>query len=94
MSDYVVPWPEVIEYFKECREQVMGEMGRAETDRKLWQAQGKMALIQELLNLPAIFTTLEAEKARVEGAMGPSNLKRYGRARAALIQSRDGEQAT
>ena len=58
MSDYVVPWAEVIEYFQECREQAFVELSMAESDRAVWRAQGKVALLDELLNLKDVFATM------------------------------------
>ena len=58
MSDYVVPWAEVLEYFNECREQAIRELSQAETDRAVWSAQGKVALLDELLNLKDVFATM------------------------------------
>ena len=58
MSAYVVPWSEVIEYFQECREQAITELAQAESDRAVWRAQGKVALLDELLNLKEVFASL------------------------------------
>ena len=58
MSAYVVPWAEVIEYFQECREQAITELAQAESDRAVWRAQGKVALLDELLNLKEVFASL------------------------------------
>ena len=58
MSAYVVPWSEVIEYFQECREQAITELAQAESDRAVWRAQGKVALLDELLNLKEVFATM------------------------------------
>ena len=58
MSAYVVPWTEVIEYFQECREQAITELAQAESDRAVWRAQGKVALLDELLNLKEVFASL------------------------------------
>ena len=71
MSAYVVSWSDVMDYFKFLERQAIGEMARADTDRKLWQAQGKLALVQELLNLKDIFATLQeigAEKPELYGS--------------------------
>ena len=58
MSDYVVPWSEVIEYFKECREASFVKLSMAETDKAVWRAQGEIALLDELLNLKDVFATM------------------------------------
>lgn len=76
----VIPWREVLEYFKECREQTIGEMSRAETERHLWRAQGKMELLEEFLSMPAILATLKS--AQEPGAQkGPSGQHTYGKVR-------------
>lgn len=57
-SDYVVPWSEVMGYFKDCREQAIQELTAAKDDREMWRAQGKLALVEELLNLQDIHATM------------------------------------
>lgn len=59
-SDFVVPWAEVVAYFQDCRERTFGDLARAETDRQVWQAQGKLTLLEELCNIQDILKTLEA----------------------------------
>ena len=77
----VVPWREVLAYFKECREQTIGEMSRAETERHLWRAQGKMELLEEFLSMPAIFATLKSAGEKASAQKGPSGQHTYGKVR-------------
>lgn len=74
-SSQVVPWQEVLDYFKDLREQVIAEMSLAQTDRQLWAAQGKLAQIDELLNLRAIFDTLAEQKVELARHPAPVSLR-------------------
>ena len=56
----VLPWTDLEAYFKEMRERVIQDMARAETERGLWQAQGKLALLDELTQLRAILQVLDS----------------------------------
>ena len=58
MSEDVVPWTEGIQYCKECREQAFVALSAADEDRDVWRAQGKIALLDELLNLKDVFATM------------------------------------
>ena len=64
----VVAWRDLVAYFRDCREQVIGEMGRAENERQMYQAQGKLVFLSECLNLPETFAILE--RAKKEGQDG------------------------
>ena len=55
---YVVPWEDVLAYFKECRERALQELASAEDVRAVGKAQGKIELCNELLNLRAVFETI------------------------------------
>ena len=59
MSDYVVAWADILEYFKERREQIIIDLGELE-DKALYRAQGKLALLNELLHIKDILGTLES----------------------------------
>ena len=64
MDSYMVSWEEVLAYFRECRERAVQDLGSAEDTRTIGKAQGKIELCNELLNLRAVFETLEqAQKA-------------------------------
>ena len=41
---YVVPWEDVLAYFKECRERALQELASAEDVRAVGKAQGKIEL--------------------------------------------------
>lgn len=56
----VIPWPDLEAYIKESRERIIADLAEAEDLRGLYQAQGKLALVDELLNLRAIMATLDA----------------------------------
>ena len=58
MNEYVVPWTEVIQYFKECREQAFIALSAADENKDIWRAQGRIALLDELLNLKDVFATM------------------------------------
>ena len=60
MADYVVSWVDVMAYFTDCRERTILDLAEAEDDKAMWRAQGKLALLNELLNLQDIHATLEA----------------------------------
>ena len=62
MSDYVVPWADVIAYMKERRENVILDLAKAEDLRGLYHAQGKLALLDELCNLHGILAALDSVK--------------------------------
>lgn len=61
LQPMVVPWPTLEAYFLEMRERAIQGLTDAETERALWQAQGKLALIEELTSLRAILATLESQ---------------------------------
>ena len=58
MADYVVSWVDVMAYFTECRERTILDLAEAEDDKAMWRAQGKLALLNELLNLQDIHATM------------------------------------
>jgi len=60
VADYVVSWVDVMAYFTDCRERTILDLAEAEDDKAMWRAQGKLALLNELLNLQDIHATLEA----------------------------------
>ena len=60
--DYVVPWADVIQYLQDRRESVILSMADTEDLRGLYQAQGKLALLNELLNIKDILATLDTQK--------------------------------
>ena len=59
MSDYVVPWADIVAYIQERREQVILALGTAE-NQELYRIQGKLALLNELLHIKDILSTLES----------------------------------
>lgn len=61
MQPMVVPWRDLEAYFSEMRERVIRDLADAETERALWQAQGKLAQIEELTSLRAILATLDSQ---------------------------------
>ena len=61
MSDYVVAWADILEYFKERREQIILDLGTKE-DKDLYRTQGKLALVNEFLNIKDILATLGAKE--------------------------------
>lgn len=67
MESFVVSWSSLLDYFKETREGIISEIAEAPTDRDLQKAQGKLELLQEFLNLKAVFETMAQEK--VEAAL-------------------------
>ena len=62
MSDYVVPWADVIQYFKDVREATIYDLGSAQDLQGIYRAQGKLALLDELCNLRDILATLDSKK--------------------------------
>lgn len=58
-SEFVVPWGTILAYFDECRERAIADLTRAETERHVWQAQGKLTLLSELCNIKDILGTLD-----------------------------------
>ena len=62
MSDYVVPWADVIQYLNDRREGIILDLAHAEDLKGLYGAQGKLALLDELLNLRDILATLDSKK--------------------------------
>lgn len=64
MAPTIITWGQLESYFKDTREAVLQELAEAETDRQMWQAQGKLALTLELLNLRAILATLEEAQGK------------------------------
>ena len=61
LQPMVIPWVDLEAYFKDMRERVIGDMARAETERALWQAQGKLALLDELTQLRVILQVLDSQ---------------------------------
>jgi hypothetical protein len=59
----VVAWHDLLQYLQEMREGVILDLEKAVGEREVGKAQGKLGLIQELMNLPHIFATYaEAEQ--------------------------------
>lgn len=58
MSEFVVPWADVQRYLRDRREGVILDLSGAEDLQNLYRAQGKLALLDELLNLKDILATL------------------------------------
>lgn len=58
-EQFVVSWALVLDYFHEKRESTIRSLADAATDRELWKAQGRLALLEELLTLKDYFETLE-----------------------------------
>lgn len=100
-NEISVTWDELLAYFRDSRELAITEMTLATTDRQLWAAQGKLALVEELLTLPDIFATMasqkeesakEAPKAvpirqRATQVLGAANAERlYGKDKGALAE--------
>ena len=77
VESYVVPWEDVLAYFKECRERALQELGDAEDTRTIGKAQGKIELCNELLNLKAVFQTIA--KAQEEAASKPPDARTLSR---------------
>ena len=68
MSDYVVAWAVILEYLKERREHIILDLGTKE-DKDLYRTQGKLALLNELLHIKDILSTLESsDKSAPSGA--------------------------
>ena len=61
LQPMVVPWVELEAYFKEMRERVIQDMARAQVERELWQAQGKLALLDELAQLRVVLQVLDSQ---------------------------------
>ena len=61
-SDYVVPWADIVAYMQDRREGVIMDLAKAEDLRGLYHAQGKLALLDELVNIRAILATLDSVK--------------------------------
>lgn len=61
LQPMVVPWPSLEAYFSEMRERVIRDMANSETERALWQAQGKLAIIDELTHLRDILQVLDTQ---------------------------------
>ena len=74
---YVVPWEDVLAYFKECRERALQELAGAEDVRAVGKAQGKIELCNELLNLRSVFETIH--QAQEEAAPQPPNPRMMAR---------------
>ena len=60
MPDYVVPWVDILEYLKECRERTILDLSDAQDERLIYRAQGKLALLEELLQMRDILVTLKS----------------------------------
>ena len=74
---YVVPWEDVLAYFKECRERALQELAGAEDVRAVGKAQGKIELCNELLNLRSVFETLY--QAQEDAAPKPPDARALAR---------------
>lgn len=61
LAPTVVAWGDLEAYFQDLRERAIRDMTTAETERALWQSQGKLALIDELTHLRAILQTLDSQ---------------------------------
>jgi hypothetical protein len=57
----MVAWTDLEDYFRETRERIISDMTRADTERALWQAQGKLTLVDELARLRVILQALAAQ---------------------------------
>ena len=73
----ILTWVELNEYLREMRETVLADLPRATSERELWQAQGKMQLISELLNLQQVFQTMEAVRQEARDQQSVPVLRGY-----------------
>ena len=65
-ASFVVSWDDVLAYVQECRERAIVELAASENDRQTGKAQGKLDLCNELLNLKAVFQTIQEAGVNVQ----------------------------
>ena len=61
MAPVMVPWTTLEQYFLDLRERAILDLTTAEDQRAIWQAQGKLTLVDELTRLRSILAVLDSQ---------------------------------
>lgn len=61
LQPMVISWITLETYFGDMRERAIRDLAEAETERALWQGQGKLALLDELAHLRDILQVLDSQ---------------------------------